>query len=94
MKQDVTQNLTHDLTDDFPVLDELVGDVAVQARSAPYEDGGAAPLVSKAMAYSRLLPYLLITALCLPIQILLRRVSGPRVWERFCRWYHARAVRL
>lgn len=80
------------MSEDFSFLDEMVADASAARASAPYDDGRAAPLVSRVTALSRLLPYLLITGLCLPIQILLRRISGPRVWQRFCRWYHARAV--
>lgn len=66
-------------------------DLRADAR-AGFEDGRSADLVSKTAAYFRLTAYALITLICLPIQMLLRRISGPRVWEPFCRWYHARAI--
>ena len=45
-------------------------------------------LVSRLGAFSRLLPYALITLLCLPVQIMLRQVASRHVWEPFCCWYH------
>ena len=80
------------MVQDLTFLDEMVTDSTAEVRSAPYSSRQDVPLVSKLTALSRLLPYLLITGLCLPVQVLLHRVSSPVVWERFCRWYHARAV--
>ena len=76
-----------------PDLDfDLLCDPRVNARAPGFTDGRATPLVSKVKAAIALLSYGLITLLCLPIQILLRWVATPKIWERFCRWYHARAL--
>lgn len=63
-----------------------------EAHEAPFADGRTRSMISRPTAIWRLLSYLGITLVCLPIQILLRRVAGPRVWEPFCTWYHRRAV--
>lgn len=55
-------------------------------------DGRATPMGSRVNAVTRLLFYGVITLICLPIQILLRWVAPPRVWEPFCCWYHRRAL--
>lgn len=71
---------------------DALSDPRVNARAPGFDDGRTAPLVSKVKATIALLSYGLITLLCLPVQLILRRVATPTIWERFCRWYHARAL--
>lgn len=75
-----------------PASYEHLSDPSVEQNAPAFWDGREAGLISKTNAIVRLLAYAGITLVCLPIQIALRRVSGPRVWEPFCRWYHARAL--
>ena len=71
---------------------DLALDSRVNALPAAFDDGRSTSLVSKTKATVTLVCYGLITLACLPVQIVLRRLAPPRVWERFCRWYHGRAL--
>ena len=69
-----------------------LADVVAERRAPAYADGRHAALVSRPTALRRILTFVALISLCVPIQIVLRAVAGRATWMKMCRWYHGRTL--
>ena len=71
---------------------DTLSDQAAERRPQAYADGRQASLVSRPTSARRILTYLALVILCLPVQLILRRITRRATWIKFCQWHHRRTL--